>query len=394
LTLTTSQPGWIDAFEETPLFPKVTGFVAEVLVDIGDAVSKDQTLVKLAIPEMHDELEQKEAMVVLAEAEIRQAEATVQAVKAAADTTAAKVELAQAGIVRAQADHARWQSEHTRIQSLAAERAVTEKLVDETLSQLRAAEAGQQEAAAHVTAAKAALAEAQAHIQKAEADQGAAAARLRVAQADLARTQTLAAYATIKAPFDGVVTRRNVDTGHYVQPANGGGAKPLVVVARTDVVRVFVDVPELEAPLVDGGDRGDTATVSVQALGGREFEARVTRTGWSLDASNRALRTEIDIPNTDGALRPGMYAVATIVLDRRSEAIALPIAALVREGPNTYCCTVESGSIARRPIQLGLRIGEEVEVVSGLDAGQLVVLARAESLKQGQPVEVLPPEQK
>jgi len=394
LTRTTSQPARIDAFEETPLLPKLAGFVAQVLVDIGDTVSKDQTLVELSIPELHDELKQKEALVALADAGIRQAEAAVQAATAAVETAAAKIQQMEAGVVRADAERARWQAEHARITELVAGRAVTEKLADETLHTMRSAEGGHQEAVAAVAAAMAARNEAETNVRQAEADQGAAAARLQLAQADLARTNTLIAYATIKAPFDGVVTHRNVATGHYVQPAGGGDAKPLVVVARTDVVRVFLDVPELEAPLVDRGQNGGAATVRVQSLAGMEFQGNVTRTSWSLDAANRTLRTEIDIPNPDGLLRPGMYATATIVLDQRTDALALPTSALVREGADTYCCSVESGSIRRQPIQLGLRFDKEVEIVSGLNAGQMIVLARAETLKHGQQVEVLPAEQK
>jgi multidrug efflux pump subunit AcrA (membrane-fusion protein) len=119
---------------------------------------------------------------------------------------------------------------------------------------------------------------------------------------------------------------------------------------RTDLLRVFVDVPEMEAPLVDSGENGDLATVHVQALGNQQFENKVTRTGWSLDAANRSLRTEIDIPNTDGTLRPGMYATTTILLAQKSDAMALPITAIVRDGRDTLVCCVESGKIDRRPV--------------------------------------------
>ncbi len=394
LELYTTQPGQIEAYEQAPLFPKVTGYVEEVFVDIGDTVTKDQPLVKLWIPEMQDELEQMEALLAHAEAEVRQAEAAVNAARAVAETAQARVQQAEAGIVRADGEFQRWKAEYARIEELAGKGSVTNKLVDETRNQLRAAEAARQEVAANVASARAGAAEAQANIQKAEADQGAAEARLRVAKANLARTKTMVAYATIKAPFDGVVTRRYVDIGHYVQAASGAEVKPLVVVSRMDLVRVFVDIPELEASLVNSGEGADSAIVHVQALGGREFEAKVTRTSWALDPSNRSLRTEIDIPNPDGVLRPGMYATVTILLEKRKDAIALPITAIIRNGSGTFCCSVESGKIERRPINLGLRFGDEVEVLSGLDMGTVVVLARAESLVQGQSVEVLAPEEK
>jgi RND family efflux transporter MFP subunit len=274
------------------------------------------------------------------------------------------------------------------MQQLAANGSVTQKLEAESLNQFRAAEAAQQEAAAQVDSAEAALVEGQANVEKAEADQGAAAARLKVAQADLARARTMLAYGEIKAPFDGVVTTRNVDTGHYVQPA-AGGMKPLLTIARHDQVRVFVDVPEMEAPLVNAGEEGDAATVTVPSLAGQLFTAKVRRTSWSLDPGNRSLRVEVDLPNEEGLLRPGMYATVAILLDKQEHVFALPLTAIVREGRDAYCCTVESGKITRRKIELGLRSGNEVTVTAGLQGTETVVMTRADSLTPGQAVEVL-----
>jgi RND family efflux transporter MFP subunit len=104
---------------------------------------------------------------------------------------------------------------------------------------------------------------------------------------------------------------------------------------------------------------------------------------------NRSIRTEIDVPNEEGILRPGMYATITILLDERSEALALPITAIIQDGQNSYCFCVESGQVQRKPIVLGLRNGNEVEVISGLNGSESIVLAQADSLRQGQQVEVI-----
>jgi RND family efflux transporter MFP subunit len=387
--LYTSQPGRIEAFEETPLFPKISGYVEQVLVDIGDRVTKDQVLINLWIPEMHDEREQKEALLAQALAEVKQAEAAVQAAKAAVVTAQARISEAEAGVDRAEGEFQRWKSQHERMRDLAAGGSVTTKLVDETLNQFRSADAARNEATASVQSAKAGLTEAEANVLKAEADLAAAQARLTVARANLKQTETMLDYAGIRAPFDGVVTERGVDSGHYVHPANGGATKPLLVVAQMDQVRIFVDVPEMEAPLVDSGEAADSAIIRVQALRDRQFEAKVTRTSWSLDASNRSLRTEIDVPNHEGLLRPGMYAMATILLDQRDDAFVLPISAIIRDGRQSYCCCVVSGRIKRQAVELGLRSGDEVEIVSGLDDNQTVVLARVDTLREGQVVEVI-----
>jgi len=232
--------------------------------------------------------------------------------------------------------------------------------------------------------------EAQAKVHQAEADRGAAGARLQVAQADLAKASTMLGYATIKAPFDGVVTERLVDTGHFVQPTTGNSSKPLFVVSRTDKVRVFMDVPELEAAMVNVGD---AVTLRVQALPGKELQAVVTRTGWSLDNANHSLRTEVDVANDKSSLRPGMYATAVIVLDRRDNALVLPATAILRDGEQPYCWCVESGKVVRHDLTLGLRSGLEFEVLRGIDENCMVVLGRAESLRQGQAVDGIAPKE-
>jgi RND family efflux transporter MFP subunit len=393
LELVTTQPGRIEAYASAPLHSKIAGYVEQVLVDIGDAVNKDEVLVKLWVPELQDDVEQKEALLAQAEAQVKQAAAGAKAAGAAVVTAAAAVAQAKAGVIRAEADVERAKAELVRIQQLAAGGSVTQRLVDESLNQARAAEATQQEAAARIESAEAAHREAQAGVEKAAADQVAAEAHLRVAKADLARAQTMAAYMEIKAPFDGVATARNVDTGHYVQPA-GGGMAPLMNIARDDQVRVFIDISEMEAALIDGGENGDPVTLTVPALSGRQFQAKVRRTSWSLDSENRSLRVEIDLPNPDGVLRPGMYATAAILLAKKDDVYSLPVAAIIRQGRETFCCTVEDGKIVRRKIELGLRSGNEVEVVSGIDSNDTVVLARADSLTLGQPVEILEPEKK
>lgn len=390
LELYTSQPGRIEAFETTPLYPKVSGYVHSINVDIGDTVQKDQTLISLSIPEMQDLLEQKRALVAQAAAEVKQTDAAMKVAQAAVQSAQARVSQAEAGTVRAEAEFNRWNAEYERIRELAARGSVNQKLVDETLNQLRAAEASRQEVAAQIDSAQAEQSEAQAKALLAEADREAALAKQQVAEADLRHTATLNEYADIKTPFDGVVTRRGVHTGHYVHPAGGAAAEPLLVVARTDKLRVVVDVPELESGLVDAGENGDRVTIRCQAQQAGECVARVSRTSWSLTAENRSLRTEIDILAADGsALRPGMFATATILLDKREDVLVLPIGAIVQDAGQTYCWVVETGKLDRRQIQLGLRSGKEVEVLSGLDGSEQVVLTGANMLQQGQPVEVI-----
>ena len=388
LVLHTTQPARLEAYEVTPLYAKVAGYVDEVAVDIGDAVKKGQTLITLRIPELQNAVDQRQALLAQADAEIAQAEAAVLAARAAADTAAAHVKEAQAGIGRAEADQDRWEAEHLRIASLAESGSVTPKLAEETKSQLRAAESAGDEATAAVESAEAAVREAEALIAKSEADTQAAIARKAVAEANLAEANTMLSYAKLTAPFDGVVISRAVDAGHFVQPATGASAKPLVAVASTSRMRVSLDVSEMEAGLVDVGD---PVVLRIQALRGSDIVGKIARISWSLDAGNRSLRAEVDVPNKDAKLRPGMYATAVVELDRRDQPLTLPATAIMRNGAEAACMVVEDGKAARRVIETGLRVGPDIEIVGGLSDTSEVVTLRPEALSDGQLVQPLPP---
>ncbi|MEX1041645.1 MAG: efflux RND transporter periplasmic adaptor subunit [Pirellulaceae bacterium] len=390
LERSTTQPAKIQAFERTPIYSKLTGYVEEIKVDIGDHVSSGQTLIELWVPELLDDLLRQEAHLAQAESAVKQAEAGVNGAKAMAQSAEAKVRQSQAGIGRAEGEHERWKAEIARMRELADRGSITSKLVDETQNQYRAAEAAKAEAEAAVLSAQATAEQAKANILQAEADLVAAQANVKVAQAERQRAQTMTEYLEIKAPFDGVITKRMVDTGHYVHPASGSTSTPLLVIDRIDRVRVFVDVPEMDAPWVTGGEEGDPALIHVQSLNGEPFSGRVARSGWALDYGNRSLRTEIDLPNEDGVLRPGMYATASILLEKRDEVLTLPITAIMRDGQQAACHVVAAGKVVRKPVQLGLRVDGLVEITGGVDKGDQVVRVDPASLSEGEAVETIP----
>jgi RND family efflux transporter MFP subunit len=283
--------------------------------------------------------------------------------------------------------YARWKSEHARIVELEASRSVDRRLVDETQNQLSAAEAARGEAEAKVASAEAALAERLVGVEKAKADLAVAQAGVRSAEADLARSNSLLQYTQIRMPYTGIVVQRNVVRGDFVQPATVTTAKPLFVVARRDIVRIFVDVPEMDAVQIEVGAKG---FIHVQALPNRTIEGTVTRTSWALGA-NRTLRTELDVPNPQGLLRPGMYASAEIVLQEHAGVLALPLSAVLTVDKQTFCCCVENDKVVRRPIALGLRTPPDVEVIAGLSGQEVVVQTQPGALPEGQRVEVAAP---
>ena len=301
-------------------------------------------------------------------------------------TAQANLAAAEAGVVRADADRTRWQSQVKRIGQLVAGGSLDRKLDEETQNSLAAAEAAAGEACAKVLAAKATLLQSGADLAKAKAAEGVA-ARDATARADLARVESLLGYTHLRAPYAGVVTERNVNRGDFVQPAGAAAAKPLVAVARADVVRIFVDVPEMDSPLVEPGSPG---YVRVEALPDVAVKGKVTRTAW-VSGPNRTLHTELDLPNRDGVLRPGMYATAHVVLRQRPHALVLPATAVVREGSRAYCWLVRDGRAARVPIGVGLQVDSDVEVTGGLHGDELVIPAPPAALHDGQPLELAKP---
>jgi HlyD family secretion protein len=393
----TEQPGQIAAMEETPIVAKISGYVRRIHVDIGDRVKgpvydgdtlkePGQPLIEIDVPEMHKEHAQKLAAIDQAKSEIKQSQAAINVAKAMRASAEAMVAEAQASIDRVNADYERRKSELARMTDLAARQAVTEKLVDEATNQFRAAEAAQKEIAAKVKSAQAQRDEAGSLVEKAEADLEAAHANLGVAQADEQRLAAMLKYTTIRAPFDGVVSARDVDTGHLVSASS---TQPLMVVVMADTVRAFVDVPEVDAVFVEPGVE---ATLRMPSLAGGEFTGKVTRSTWVLNQSTRTLRTEIDVPNSDGKLRPGMYAYARIKVAEKPEALVLPKTAILTSAGQSFCWRIEAaGSLVRHPIQTGIESGGDVEIISGLSGGERIVGLNASSFREGQQVEVAEP---
>lgn len=260
------RPAHIEAFEETPLVVRIAGYVQKVNVDIGDRVRKGDVLAELHVPEMEVEVKQKDAMVRQAEAEVK---------------------LAKDHVPLAEAEFKRFKSQAERFAKVGSG-VLDKENIEETQYAFEASKARLEIARSEVSAKE---------------------ARLAVAQANRDYVQTMLEYSKVRAPFDGVIVRRSVNSGHFLQPGAGAAAHPIFHVARTDKVRVFVEAPENDAMLIR---EGMPARVRVQALKDAVIEGKVTRSSWSLDPKSRTLRVEIDLENPDGRLRPAMYAYVTL----------------------------------------------------------------------------------
>ena len=353
------QPGTIQAFEQTPIYSRISGYLEKYRYNIGDRVKAGDVLVDMWIPDVVEQRGQKSAAVKRAEVQIRVAESASRAADAKLETTRARILSAEAGVKKAQASYARWESEYKRLQTLVNQRVLDLQVRDETYRQFEEASAALDQAHAMVSESNSARDQAAADRDRARVDVEAAHADLEVARAEEREARVQVEYGHIKAPYDGVITQRNVSPGDYLQPGAAQG-RPLFVLEQIDPVRVFVGVPELASYFIH---EGDTALIRFQAIPGATREGKVVRSGFSLNPSTRTLQTEIDIPNEDGHLRPGWYVTVSVAIDRK-QIWTLPSDAIGFQGQQNYHVYLEvDGKPARTPVIIGISDDSNTEVL-------------------------------
>lgn len=376
LRRSTTQPASVHAFYEAELHAKVSGYLKNVEADIGDVVKAGQTLAVIDVPEMLKGFESQQA-------EVERAESARKQFRAAIDVAKARVEQAGAEIGKAKAHADAATLEFKRIDELVKTKAVTRKLADETLSRKLAAEA-------ELASVQASQAVAVANLRASEADAAGADASAIVARKQLEEMDVMMQYATLKAPFAGVVTERNVDPGDFVRNAQtmSDPGKPLFSVARVDKMRVRVPIPERDAVYVK---KGDKAEFLCRALGDKPIEAKVSRTSRRLDSKTRTMLVEIDLPNADGRLMPGMYGTISIVIDEKLNAVMIPSSSVRYGLAGESVVYVLSGGdkITHTPVKVGHDDGHSIEILSGLNGSEQIVTGMLGRLKDGASVTVV-----
>lgn len=354
------QPGTIEGYEQTPMYVKLPGFVQSWKTDMGAWVKKGDILAELSVPEEVEELKRREASAALASAEVVATEKALEAAIAEEKKAEAVVRQAEATKTRADASLIRWKADFKRTELARDKGAASDNDYDVSLQQLKTAEASVVEAKAGIDSATAALASATAARVRAVAAVTVAKAQVSVAEADARRQQEWLKYATIRAPFSGVISKRNVEVGQYVTaPTSNTAQPPLFVVVRTDPVRVFVDVPESEAGLI-----ADNMPVMVrlQAHGDIEVAGHVSRSSWALDQHTRTMRVQVDLPNADGRLKPGNFATVRFATERPG-AWVVPAGVVVTTDEQPYAVRVENGKTIKTPVKIGSRQTGLVELL-------------------------------
>jgi RND family efflux transporter MFP subunit len=332
-------PGSIQAIAEAPILARADGYIERRLVDIGDRVQAGQPLAQIEAPETDEQIRQAQAALQQAQAGVNQALANLK--RGQADTELARV-TAQ------------------RFASLAAKGVVSKQENDQYQAQHQALLAGVQSLQEAIAVARSNVA---------------------AAEASLARLDRIQSYRVVKAPFDGVITVRNVDAGALVNAGN----TMLFRIAQTATLRTYVNVPQTHA---SGVRLGQSARVSVSNLPGRQFAGTVARTANALDPASRTLLVEIHVPNPAGALLPGMYARVDLMGARTNAPLLIPSEALIVRSEGTNVAVVRPDrSVHLQRIEVGRDYGDRLEVMTGLKEGDLIIPNPGDAAREGLKVE-------
>jgi RND family efflux transporter MFP subunit len=210
-------------------------------------------------------------------------------------------------------------------------------------------------------------------------------ANLAAADANVRRLEQMESFKHIYAPFSGVITKRNVDIGALINAGNTGPNQQLFNIARTDPIRVYISVPEVYADSVRPGVK---ANIQLASIAGRAFSGNVVRNAEAIDPSTRTLLTEIDVANPKGDLLPGAYAQVHFALKVQVPRLTIPVNAMLTRAEGTLAAVVKGDKVQLQPIVIGRDYGREVEVLSGIQQSDLIILNPSDSLESGQQVNV------
>ena len=327
-TVSVTLPGTTAAFAAANIYARATGYIDKRNVDIGDRVKAGDLLAQLAVPELDDQ--------------ISQAEATLDQLKSTRDQNEANRKLAE--------------STWSRDESLVKKGWFTPQQGDVDVRNLKAQEAAVAAAQHNVTAQE----------------------RL------VKQLRQNRAYASVVAPFDGVITQRNVDVGNLVQ-GNATSGTFMFEIMQQDTIRVWVYVPQDSA---FGVAPGIDAIVRVPELPDREFPGTVTRIADALQSGTRTLLTEVDLPNPDGALSAGIYCTVELHIPRKVPSLSIPAAAIIFNANGVQVAVVDNGAARIRKITVARDLGTEIEALDGVKPGDQVILNPSVDLVDGAKVQV------
>jgi len=336
-------------YQQVDVHAKVAGFIRKIYVDVGDHVKAGQVLAILEVPELSAQVAGAKAEIQRYQDAIRRSESEIQ---------------------RAESTHAAYHAAYSRLKQASESRPglIAEQELDDSMAK-------DKETSAQIESARASLAESQSQQVS--------------ARTDLDRLSALEAYSHITAPFAGVVTKRYADTGALIQAGTTSETQsmPVVQLAEWSRLRLVVPVPE---SAVSQLLLGSAVKVHVSAMN-RDFEGRVARFADALDDETRTMHTEIDVENSDGTLKEGMYAEAKIILKQENDALTIPIQALERNSSGGTVLIVDAeGRVEERQVKLGVESSDRVEILAGVAENDRVIIGNRGEFRAGEKVRPKP----
>jgi multidrug efflux pump subunit AcrA (membrane-fusion protein) len=367
------QPSFVQSYERTSIYPKLTAFIEKWNVDIGDKVHKGDVLADLFVPELRELLATKKATVDFNSERVRFALKDVEVDRALVDSAKARLEETQSILGKYESEVERWDVQVQRLTREVHRTVVDRQILLESTNQWKSNIAARDAAKAAIIKAKADLVAAEATLDRAEINVSVARADLAVSRSEQKRLEAWVGYLKLLAPFDGIIVARNANTWDFVLPQTGDptavdrapdlsprNAAPIYVVDRTDIVRIYVDVPERDANYIHDGSE---ARVKIWAYRDEWLPATVARIAWALNMHSRTMRAEIDLPNPGSQILPGMYAYGEITVER-PDLQALPKSAITHAGGKSFIWLYEKGRAVRTEVQTGLTDGEWIAVTN------------------------------
>lgn len=390
----------VHGMETSALFSRVGGYVEEIKsvdgkeIDIGSLVEKGMPLAVIAIPELQDELTEKRAKVEQAKSAVGQADAAITQADALVKQRIAEVNQARSHKSEKQALLDLQKTKFQRIELLVKNGSIGKENRDEAEYAVKAAQSALESVTADEKSALANVSAAQAGAVKAKADKASAIANLNVATAIAKRAATMVGFATIRAPFDGIITKRFVDHGAFVRPAtSNSGAMPLFEISRIDKVRVVASVPNTHASRVLEGQK--VMFFNIGGLPGVGVEGTISRSSNTLDKKSRMMRVDIEFENPVKNitsqeklnLRPGMYGTVSVRVKDWKNLPIVPVSALqFDELEQPYIMVVNGKVCQKRPVSIVFNNAKTVGIATDIKVGDPIVLNPAGNLKDGQEI--------
>jgi RND family efflux transporter MFP subunit len=334
-------PGNIEPLYSASIYARTEGYLERRNVDIGASVKAGQVLAVISSPEVDQQLLQARATLAQSVAALQQAGATLEQAKANEELTRLTKE---------------------RDLPLGQQHAISQQIVDEAVQAYDARVADVSAAQANITAAQ---------------------ANVTANHANVARLQQLQGFEQVLAPFEGVITARNVERGDLV--TTGAAGKPLFSIAQSGTLRIQVDVPQSEAVNINDGQK---AAIVVRERLGREYTGTVVRSAASLNSAARTMLTEVQVDNRDGSLLPGMYAQVRFTLPDQRTSLIIPTSSLIIDQKGMHVVTVQNDTVHFVPVVIGKGMGTKIEILSGIQSSDALVASPGDLLYEGQHVEV------